>query len=134
MYKILIPFCVLALCSCSSSFENHNSYSGEFNQVAMATGSTPGMTQYETKEAIDRAYIDGVLTAEQAKKAHIQLDVKGHQTQEEIAVINRNRLAKRDQYETRKEGLDVIRDTTQTGSSVVSDINDIRRTFEILFD
>ena len=108
-------------------------YENEFSRVALVTGSAPGMSQEETAAAIDRAYLDGVLTAEQAKKAHIQLDVKGHLTAEEIAVINRNRLAKRDQYETKKEDLDVIRDVAQTGSSVLADINDIKGTFQAIF-
>jgi hypothetical protein len=131
IFSFSLAFCLIG---CSASFEDRNAYQGEFNRVAMVTGATPGMTQAETAEAIDRAYLDGVLTAEQAKKAHMQLDVKGHQTAEEIAVINRNRLSKRDQYETRKEGLDVMRDTTQTGSSMISDLNSIRGTLESLFD
>jgi hypothetical protein len=137
MFKnvFILGLCVSATSGCASSNMNGPfGYEGEFQQVAMVTGSTPGMSNQETSEAIDRAYLDGVLTSEQARKAHMQLDVKGHQTAEEIAVINRNRLAKRDQYETKKEDLDVIRDTAQTGSSVVSDIRDIKNTVHNIFN
>ena len=131
--KVLNMVLMAALVSgCATSFEEPHGYQGEFTQVAIVGGATPGMNKAQMAEAIDRAYLDGVLTAEQARKAHLQLEVKGHQTAEEIAVINRNRLAKRDQYETRKESLDVIRDVGQTGSSIVSDINDIKNTIRAI--
>ena len=92
-----------------------------------------GLSNGDIKRGIDRAYLDGELTAEQARKAHIQLDVRGHQTAEEIAIINRDRLGERHKYETNKEGLDVLRDVTHTGSSMVSDVRDVRYTIQSLF-
>ncbi len=70
------------------------SYREEF--AGMGTGSvgrtdTAGMSKGDIKNAIDRAYLDGELTSEQARKAHIQLDVKGHLTAEQIAFIEKDR-------------------------------------------
>ena len=45
----------------------------------------------DIKQAIDRAYLNGEFTSEEAIKAHIQLDVKGHLTAEQIAVIEKDR-------------------------------------------
>ena len=84
---------------------------------------TSNMSRDEMHAAIEKAALHGELTAEQARTAHMQLDVKGHLTQEQIQVINRDRLAKRDTYETKKENLDVFRDVFQTGTSITGDIN-----------
>jgi hypothetical protein len=91
------------------------------------------MGQEELHAAIERAHLDGELTEEEARKAHTQLDVKGHLTQEQIMVINRDRLAKRDAYESRKEQLDVIRDTAQTGTSVTSDVYNVLNNVRAIF-
>ena len=122
---------LLFLSGCSAG----STYKSEFGNVAeVGTTDTSEMSRAEMREAIDRAYLDGELTAEQARKAHTQLDVKGHLTAEQIAVINRDRLAKRHEYESKKESLDVYRDVTQTGSSMISDMNDIKNTIRAIFD
>lgn len=114
---------LLVLVGCSGASTGYQTEFGGVQQVGMQ--DTSSMSRSEMHAAIEHAYLDGELTSEQARKAHTQLDVKGHLTQEQIRVIHRDRLAKRDEYETKKEQLDVIRDYGQTGSSVTSDINNI---------
>ena len=112
-----------------------SSYGSEFGQIAsVGTTDTSSMSKGQMHSAIERAYLDGELTAEQARKAHTQLDVKGHLTAEQIAVINRDRLASRHKYESKKEQLDIFRDVTQSGSSMVSDVFDIKNTIKAIFD
>ena len=122
----------LVAVGCAAPTTAYQSEFGGFNMPG--TMATAGMNREDMHAAIEHAYLDGELTAEQARKAHLQLDVKGHLTQEQMAVINRERLAKRDVYETRKEQLDVIRDTTATGSSVTSDIKDTIDTIRSIFN
>jgi mRNA-degrading endonuclease toxin of MazEF toxin-antitoxin module len=106
----------------------------EFGQIAsVGTTDVSRMSKAEIHDRIQTAYLDGELTAEQARKAHTQLDVKGHLTAEQIAVINRDRLAKRGEYETNKENLDVLRDMGKTGTSVLSDINNMKNTIGQIF-
>jgi hypothetical protein len=127
---VLLSIVALASIGCASGSQ----YGSEFGGIAsVGTTDTSQMSKLEMKEAIDRAYLDGELTAEQARKAHTQLDVKGHLTAEQIAVINRDRLAERHRYETNKETLDVYRDTTRTGSSMISDLNSIKNTIGSIF-
>lgn len=112
-----------------------SNYPNEFASLqSVGTTDTASMSTDEMRAAIDRAYLDGELSAEQARKAHTQLNVKGHLTAEQIAVINRDRLAKRHEYESKKESLDVLRDITQTGSSMTSDVFDIKNTLRALFN
>ncbi len=111
-----------------------SNYQGEFGQVqSVGTTDVSRMSKAELHDRIQTAYLDGELTAEQARKAHMQLDVKGHLTAEQIAVINRDRLAQRGEYETKKENLDVLRDMGKTGSSVLSDINNMKNTIGDIF-
>ena len=130
---------LLYLCACCSLLSvgctSGSTYRSEFGGIqSVGMTDTSQMSRGEMHSAIEHAYLDGELTAEQARKAHMQLDVKGHLTAEQIAVINRDRLAERHKYETQKETLDVYRDTTRTGSSVLSDIHDMRHTIEAIFD
>lgn len=126
---VLVFFGAFVGCGATSNFAQ------EFGGVqSVGTTDTASMSNDELRAAIDRAYLDGELTSEQARKAHTQLDVKGHLTAEQIAVINRDRLAKRHEYESKKEGLDVLRDVTQTGSSMTSDVYDIKNTLKALFN
>lgn len=132
--KILL---VIGISILASGCVQASSYREEF--AGMGVGSvgrvdTSNMSKREMQNAIDMAYLDGELTAEQARKAHIQLDVKGHLTAEQIAVINRDRLAKRHEYESQKETLDVYRDVTQTGSSIFGDIRDVKNTISSIFN
>lgn len=114
--------------------QQSTAYQSEFGSVAsVGTTDTSQMSPTELHASIEQARLDGDLTAEQARKAHTQLDVKGHLTREQIMVINRDRLAKRDKYETNKENLDVIRDTLSTGTSVTSDANSILGNIKALF-
>ena len=119
---ILVPALICVGCSGAS-----HGYQTEFGGISSNVGTrdTSNMSRSELHASIERAHLDGELTAAEARKAHMQLDVKGHLTQEQIRVIHRDRLAKRDEYETNKERLDVIRDYGQTGTSVTSDINNI---------
>ncbi len=113
-----------------------SSYREEFAGMGVGNvGRTDvaGMSKGDIKNAIDRAYLEGELTSEQARKAHIQLDVKGHLTAEQIAIINRDRLAARHEYESKKEVLDVYRDVTRTGSSMVGDVRDVKNTISSIF-
>ncbi len=127
---VLLSIIALASIGCASGSQ----YGSEFGGIAsVGMTDTSQMSKLEMKEAIDRAYLDGELTAEQARKAHTQLDVKGHLTAEQIAVINRDRLAERHRYESNKETLDVYRDTTRTGSSMISDLNSIKNTIGSIF-
>ena len=109
-------------------------YQTEFGGIAsVGRQDASTMSRGELHSAIETAYLDGELTAEQARKAHAQLDVKGHLTTEQIRVINRDRLAKRDAYETRKEELDVLRDTASTATSVTSDVNNVLDNVRAIF-
>lgn len=127
--KYLLCFALgLTISACSAGTSN---YQNEFNGIGNT--QTASMSNDDLRKAIDHAYLDGELTAEQARKAHIQLDVKGHLTAEQIAVINRDRLAQRSKYETNKENLDVIRDVGQTGSSVLSDVYNMKNTINSIF-
>lgn len=117
---LLLPLLTFIGCAGAST-----GYQTEFGGVQQVGQDTSSMSRTEMHSAIEHAYLDGELTSEQARKAHMQLDVKGHLTQEQIRVIHRDRLAKRDEYETKKESLDVIRDYGQTGTSVTGDINNI---------
>lgn len=120
---LLVCLFTTALASCSGASTGYQTEFGGVQSVGSHDASS--MSRGELHASIERAYLDGELTAEEARKAHTQLDVKGHLTQEQIRVIHRDRLAKRDEYETKKEGLDVIRDVGQTGASFTSDINNI---------
>jgi len=127
---------VLSLLVSLSACVQGSTYRGEFAGMGINTAggmNTAGMTNSDLKNAINRAYLEGELTSEQARKAHTQLDVKGHITAEQIAVINRDRLAARGEYESKKEVLDVFRDVTQTGSSMVGDVRDVRNTIRSIF-
>lgn len=126
---------VLTLSISLSACAAKSNYNQEFGGVRTNVGNaqTASMSNDDLRRAIDRAYLDGELTSEEARKAHTQLDVKGHLTAEQIAVINRDRLAQRHEYETNKENLDVLRDVTQTGSSMISDVNDIKNTVGSIF-
>lgn len=95
---------------------------------------TSNMSRGEMHAAIQRAHLDGELTAEQARKAHMQLDVKGHLTREQIMVIRRDRLAKRDAYETKKENLDVVKDVFGTGTDVTGNINSTIDNIKAIFN
>lgn len=114
--KISNIICILTLSFSLNACAASSQYKSEFSDIGNT--QTASMSNDDLKRAIDRAYLEGELTAEQARKAHTQLDVKGYLTAEQIAVINRDRLAQRHKYETNKENLDVIRDVGQTGSSV----------------
>lgn len=110
-------------------------YKDEFGGFQMpGQQNVSNMSRDELHSAIELAYLDGELTKEQARKAHLQLDVKGHLTAEQVAVINRDRLAKRDAYESRKEELDVVRDTFGTGTSVLGDIGNMKDAIKGIFD
>jgi hypothetical protein len=122
---------LLSACAQGSSYRQEMYSLSGVSQVGNSDLS--GLSNADIKRGINRAYLDGELTAEQARKAHIQLDVRGHQTAEEIAIINRDRLDNRGKYETNKESLDVLRDVTSTGSSMVSDVRDVRYTIQSLF-
>ena len=127
---------LLSVSLLASACVQASSYREEF--AGMGVGKvgrtdTASMSKGDLKNAIDRAYLDGELTAEQARKAHIQLDVKGHLTAEQIAIINRDRLAARHEYESKKEVLDVYRDVTRTGSSMIGDVRDIKNTVGSIF-
>lgn len=120
----------------ASACAQGSNFSNEFAGMQIAsvgTTNTSQMSNRDLKDAIDRAYLEGELTSEQARIAHTQLDVKGHLTAEQIAVINRDRLASRHKYESNKEELDVYRDVTRSGSSMIGDIRDIKSTFGSIF-
>jgi hypothetical protein len=127
---------VLSLALLSSACAQSSSYREEFAGMgvdSVGRTNTAYMSNEDLSKAIDRAYLEGELTAEQARKAHIQLDVKGHLTAKQIAVINRDRLAPRHEYESKKEDLDVYRDITSTGSSIIGDVRDIKNTINSIF-
>jgi hypothetical protein len=127
-------FCLLGLALLTGCYSVNTAYQGEFSGFKMpGTTDVSSMSREQIHSAIEVAYLDGELTSEQARKAHLQLDVKGHLTQEQVAVISRDRLAKRDAYETSKEQLDVVRDVFGTGSSAVSDINYMKNTISDIF-
>lgn len=132
--KVTISTVSLLLFGAIGCAEQSTAYQSEFGGIASAgTKDTSNMSPDELHASIEQARLDGDLTAEQARKAHTQLDVKGHLTREQIMVINRDRLAKRDKYETNKENLDVMRDTLSTGTSVTSDANNILSNIKALF-
>jgi hypothetical protein len=127
---------LLSVSLLASACVQASSYREEFSGMGVGNvgrTDTASMSKGDLKNAIDRAYLDGELTAEQARKAHIQLDVKGHLTAEQIAIINRDRLAARHEYESKKEVLDVYRDVTRTGSSMIGDVRDIKNTVGSIF-
>lgn len=127
-------FCVLALVVLTGCYSVGTSHQTEFGGIRMGdTGDVSAMSRGELHAAIERAHLQGELTAEQARTAHLQLDVKGHLTAEQVAVINRDRLAKRDAYETSKEQLDIVRDVFGTGSSALSDLNNMRHSIQGIF-
>ena len=129
--KFISVLSVLTLSISLNACAPRSQYQSEFSGIGNT--QTASMSNDDLKRAIDRAYLEGELSAEQARKAHIQLDVKGHLTAEQIAVINRDRLAQRHEYETNKENLDVIRDVGQTGSSVLSDVYNMKNTVNAIF-
>lgn len=127
-------FSLLALALVTGCYSVNPAYQAEFGGFKMpGTSDVSSMSRDQVHKAIELAYLDGELTAEQARKAHLQLDVKGHLTQEQVAVINRDRLAKRDAYETSKEQLDIVRDVFGTGSSALGDINYMKNTISSIF-
>lgn len=129
--KILSLFGVVLLTGCYSV---NTAQQSEFGGLKMpGTMDVSSMSRDQIHSVIEVAYLDGELTSEQARKAHLQLDVKGHLTQEQVAVINRDRLAKRDAYETSKEQLDVVRDVFGTGSSALGDVNYMKNTISDIF-
>jgi hypothetical protein len=129
--RIIFSLSVFLLTGCYSV---NPAYKGEFGGFSMpGARDASTMGRQELHSAIELAHLDGELTAEQARKAHLQLDVKGHLTAEQVAVINRDRLGKRDAYETSKEQLDVVRDVFGTGSSTVNDVRDIKNTIRSIF-
>lgn len=131
-FSLLLIVIVSTGCSALSPSPNAG-YNTEFGGISGGSARAAKMNDSEVHDAIDRAALEGDLTAEEARTAHLQLDVKGHLTDEQIAVINRDRLAKRDTYETNKESLDVLRDVTQTGSSMTSDVNNTINTIKAIF-
>lgn len=127
-------FSLLGLAILTGCYSVNTAHQNEFGGFKMAgTADVSSMSREQLHSAIEVAYLDGELTSEQARKAHLQLDVKGHLTQEQVAVINRDRLAKRDAYETSKEQLDIVRDVFGTGSSAFSDINYMKNTISDIF-
>jgi hypothetical protein len=127
-------FSLLGILLLTGCYSVNPAYQNEFGGFKMpGTTDVSSMSREQMHSAIEVAYLDGELTAEQSRKAHLQLDVKGHLTQEQIAVINRDRLAKRDAYETSKEQLDVVRDVFGTGSSTLGDINYMKNTISDIF-
>jgi hypothetical protein len=127
-------FSLLGLALLTGCYSVNTAHQSEFGGFKMAgTADVSSMSREQLHSAIEVAYLDGELTSEQARKAHLQLDVKGHLTQEQIAVINRDRLAKRDAYETSKEQLDIVRDVFGTGSSALGDINYMKNTISNIF-
>jgi len=134
--KIILAkaFSLLSLALLTGCYSVNTAHQSEFSGFKMpGTTDISSMSREQMHSAIEVAYLDGELTSEQARKAHLQLDVKGHLTQEQVAVINRDRLAKRDAYETSKEQLDVVRDVFGTGSSALSDINYMKNTISDIF-
>lgn len=133
-FQILSLLPVAFTIGCSALSDPSTGYQTEVGGVAsVGTQDASSMSREDLHAEIERAYLDGELTAEQARKAHTQLDVRGHLTQEQIRIIHRDRLAKRDGYETRKEQLDVLRDIGQTGTSVTSDVNNILDNVRAIF-
>lgn len=127
-------FCCIGVAILTSCYSVNPAYHSEFGGFSMpGTRDVSSMSRQELHSAIELAHLDGELTAAQARKAHLQLDVKGHLTAEQVAVINRDRLAKRDAYETSKEQLDVVRDVFGTSSSAANDIRDIKNTIRSIF-
>ena len=126
--------CLIAVVGvgCAAPSTSYQSEFGGYGQPGVS-GTSP-MSRGDMHAAIEYAYLDGELTAEQARKIHLQLQVKGHLTQEQMAVISRDRMAKRDTYESNKESLDVIRDTAATGSSVLSDVQSTISTIRDIFN
>lgn len=112
---------------------HQSTYRSEMQVASVGTTDVSGLSNAQIHAKIKTAYLDGELTAEQARKAHTQLNVRGHLTAEQIAMINRDRLEKRHQYESKKEVLDVIRDTAQTGTSVLGDINNAKNIIGTIF-
>ena len=130
--SILLLGAVIITTSCATGRNFQNEF-GAVNHAIVGNSDTSQMSNADLKRSIASAYLEGELTAEQARIAHMQLDVKGHLTAEQIAVINRDRLASRHQYESNKETLDVYRDVTQTGSSIIGDIRDVKNTIRSIF-
>lgn len=110
-----------------------SNYRSEINVASVGTTDVSELSEGQMHAKIRKAYLDGELTSEQARKAHTQLDVRGHLTAEQIAMINRDRLEKRHDYESKKEVLDVVRDTAQTGTSVLGDINNAKNILGSIF-
>jgi hypothetical protein len=130
-FTIIASTLLITFTSCSTG----SNYKSEFGNIQQAGNhDVSKMSNSEIHARIKQAYLDGELTAEQARKAHMQLDVKGHLTAEQIALINRDRLNERHKYETNKERLDIYRDVTQTGSSMIGDINNIKNTIRAIFN
>lgn len=135
LIKRAIATAPLIVCvGCSAMMDQSTNYQTEIGGVQqVGSRDVSSMSRGEIHAAIERAYLDGELTAEEARKAHTQLDVRGHLTQEQIHIIHRDRLAKRDAYESRKEQLDVLRDIGQTGTSVTSDVNNVLDNIRAIF-
>ena len=126
---------VLAFVLLAGCYSVGTSHQTEFGGIKMGgAGDVSSMSRGELHASIERAHLQGELTAEQARTAHLQLDVKGHLTSEQVAVISRDRLAKRDAYETSKEQIDIVRDVFGTGSSALNDLSNMKDAIQGIFN
>jgi len=103
--------------SACSTYKPETSYKDEFRNYDTDVGQTQGLSKGEIHDAIDRAYLEGQLTSEQARKAHLELSVKGNLTREQMMVVYRDAAVRQENYERKTENLDIVRDTIGTGST-----------------
>lgn len=132
-FPFVLPIMFVIGCAPVPSTAYRDEFMGyDYQQRQMGDEGISGLSRNEVEDRIERAYLDGDLTAAQAWKAHLSLDVKGHETTEQMRVIYREREAKRDAYESSEENLDVVRDTARTGASVASSLESVARSLRAI--
>ena len=72
----------------------------------------------EIHRDIERAIDRGQLTQAEAYTAHERLNVRGHLTEEEMQIIYRDRTVQQNEYQAKKQDLDVVKDVGWTVQSL----------------
>lgn len=90
--KILSVLGIVLLAGCYSV---NTSRPSEIDGLAIPGASDrASMSSKQLHSAIEVAHLDGQLTAEQARKAHLEIDETGHSTHEQLTAVQHDALGK----------------------------------------
>ena len=122
-----VVLAILCLVSCTPPTAAYRDEFDGYGYDATPVGGRDisGLRRADAEDEIERAYLNGKLTAAQAWRAHIALDAREHQTRAQMGVIAREREAKQDAYQTSQENISVVRDAAWAGASVAHSVQSI---------